>query len=194
MLKHDWNITVHLEKLNLGCKYIPEGKHGEMNLHDHAFSELVVIKNSTSSKHWVHNKSINISRGDVLLLHPGVVHGYENVDNLSLFNVLFEPEKLPLPLLDGGSMPLFKEIMYSKNKSSRNFREILVHLPEDTMTKVEVILFDLQEELSGKEVGKELRALALFINLITLIYRIMSHIPCRPNIVTATTHSIPSCT
>jgi AraC-like DNA-binding protein len=61
--------------------------------------------------------------------------------------------------------------MYSKNKSSRNFREILVHLPEDTMTKVEVILFDLQEELSGKEVGKELRALALFINLITLICR-----------------------
>jgi AraC-like DNA-binding protein len=120
--------------------------------------------------HWAQGKCANISRGDVLLLHPNVVHGYEKVEKLSLFNVLFEPEKLPIPILDATSMELFNSILNPLFPQD-NPHIPVVHLPESIMTKIESILFDLQEELSQKALGKELRVFALFINLITLICR-----------------------
>ena len=170
MHKHDWNVSSHLEKLNLGCKYIPLGVHSEMYLHEHTFSEIVIILQSSSSRHWAQGKYSNINRGDVLLIHPKVVHGYENVEKLCLFNVLFEPERLPIPMLDGTSMELFENIINPVN-INENPHLPLVHLPEDILSKVEAILWDLHEELSQKALGKELRAFALFLNLLTLICR-----------------------
>jgi len=161
----------HLEHLALGVKRMKRSESRERNFHTHHYSELAFILHAEGTIHHAEGKSAELKRGDVLLLHPGVVHGYENTGTLELVNLLYEAEKLPLPLLDGAAMGLFRFLASAKEPDQPSPELPLVHLEEEPFCQLLSPLDDLETELSGELPGKHLRTFALFIDILTLLAR-----------------------
>ena len=88
---------------------IPAGKHHARSFHDHFHSELVIILSGTG-EHLLNGEKRSVSAGDVLLIHPGVIHGYDKTADMELVNILYDAKRLYLPVLDGYS--LFLSLCY----------------------------------------------------------------------------------
>jgi len=168
---YNWSNALHLENLCLGAKHIGRGLHTSNRFHDHIYSELALILHADGAVHWAEGRSCVLRRGDVILMHPGNVHGYENAESLEIFNLVYEAGKLPLPILDGGEMPLFNMIIIPKLDCRESPEQPLLSLPEETLERVSGLAFELLGELECGEHGKYLRAYSLFLNLLTLICR-----------------------
>lgn len=165
------HVMPHLERLRIGAKLIPAGNHRNMNFHDHEFSELSIVLFSENTRHWVNGKSCGVKRGDVIFMYPGKIHAYENTESFEIFNLLFEPENLPLPILDGGDMRLFAIIMNPESELDSSLEQPLVTLDEENLVEFEKNARLLQDELKSDLPGKNLRSFALFLDLLTLICR-----------------------
>ena len=86
---------------------ISAGKHHARSFHDHFHSELVIILSGTG-EHLLNGENASVSAGDVLLIHPGVIHAYDKTSDLALVNIIYDARQLYLPVLDGYSLPLFR--------------------------------------------------------------------------------------
>lgn len=171
MQKFNWLNAYQLERMHLGIKHIPQGKHSEKRFHDHLYSELALVLNSDGVIHWAEGRSCPVTRGDVILMHPGKVHAYENAHSLEVLNILYEADKLPLPPLDGGSMRCFNTILIPLSDTTRAPEKPLLHLAGSELDEAETISLQLQTEIEGNAIGKNLRSFGLFINLLALICR-----------------------
>lgn len=59
-------------------------------LHDHAFSELTIILEGTG-RHQYGDESWQVRAGDVFVVHPGQIHGYEAAAGLQRQVLFFDP-------------------------------------------------------------------------------------------------------
>lgn len=171
MEKYLFENFLHLDRLRLGVRYMRRRKNMEMFFHDHDFSELVIILQSENSKHWVDDRKCSIRRGDVLLIHPGVSHAYQNTGMLKLVNVLFNTRQMSLPTLDAGNLSIFQQITSSRNDAFNVCEMPIVNLNEKALKHVLDIIKELNYELKHDLAGKNLIAFSLFLQLITCISR-----------------------
>jgi AraC-like DNA-binding protein len=74
--------------------------------HMHDFSELILI-GSGSGVQRIDGVSYQVSAGDIFLLSGYTEHFFEDYRKLEHYNVMFDPEKLPLPMPELGKMPGF---------------------------------------------------------------------------------------
>ena len=166
-----FNIYPHLDKLHIGIKRMMPGEQLNMNFHLHKFSEIaIVLKADANSAHWAEGRNSHIRRGDILLLHPGKVHAYENTAGVSLVNLLYYADQLPLPTLDAAELQLFRHFtdpalnLYSPEKP-------VCHLEEKELLEVEKLTKDLEKELISGKPGSRLCAFGLFIAILVYIFR-----------------------
>ena len=170
MINYTLGEMPHLERVQLGVKRIKRGHHREMNFHDHRFSELTLILNPAGAIHWAEGSSCQLERGDVILMHPGKLHAYEHASELELFNLLYEPDKLPLPQLDGSSMQFFPAVTSAHDPDkTRPPEKPILRLTEEQLIHAEALAEQLENELTGNSPGKNLRSFAIFIDLLTFI-------------------------
>ena len=71
-------------------------------LHQQEFAEIVFVLNGEADYQTAPTKESyeKISRGAVLIVPAGGMHGYSNCRDLEIFALMFYPNYLPLPLLD----------------------------------------------------------------------------------------------
>lgn len=170
MINYSLGEMPHLQRVQLGVKRIRSGQHREMSFHSHRFSELTLIQHSSGTVHWAEGSSCQLKRGDVILMHPGMLHAYEHAEELELFNLLYEADKLPLPQLDGSSMRLFTAVTCAHDPGkTRHPEEPILHLSEPRLVHAESLAGALEHELTGNAPGKNLRSFAIFIDLLTFI-------------------------
>ena len=98
---------IAFDKLPLWVVRIEEGEHPERIFHKHEYSEIVFILKGTAT-HLTEKSSAQVKTGDVLVIHPGQIHAYDKTGNMELVNIIYDQHKLPIPLLDAYSLPLFK--------------------------------------------------------------------------------------
>jgi AraC-like DNA-binding protein len=156
---------------SIGIRRIAAGKHAELNLHDHHFSEIVLILNSEGAVHWAEGKSCELKRGDVLLLHPGKIHGYQNCASLELVNMLYKADRLPLPLLDGADMALFPFFISARYAQTLVPEKPVLSLDENTTAEIEVLINKLDAELHSQQPGRNLCSFILFMEILTHLAR-----------------------
>ena len=72
----------------------PQESYG---LHSHEFSELVIVYRG-SGEHLIYGERRNVSAGDVFLIREQTRHGYENLRDLALCNLLFDLHESGNPL------------------------------------------------------------------------------------------------
>ncbi|MBE6394340.1 MAG: helix-turn-helix domain-containing protein [Lentisphaerae bacterium] len=149
---------------------IPAGKHHARCFHDHFHSELVIIL-SGSGEHLLNGKSTPVSAGDVLLIHPGVIHAYDKTSNLELVNIIYDAKRLYLPVLDGYSLPLFK-CFFPENSEDISCSALpLMHLEKDELKKAADMINEMNRELKGNHSGNNLLSLALLMQLVVMLCR-----------------------
>lgn len=159
------------QQFAVGMRRIKAGRHRELNFHNHHFSEIVLILSAENVLHWAEGRSYELHRGDVLLLHPGVVHGYENCSSLALVNLLYKADRLPLPLWDGAEMTLFPALISTRSGLSLAPEKPILSLDEQNIGKLEKLIAELEEELNGTLPGRNLRCFILFMDILTLLGR-----------------------
>ena len=72
------------------------GNHPERRFHDHDYTEVVVITQG-SVTHIANGQEVDLTAGDVLVIHPGIIHGYDRTAGAGILNLIFDGRKLPLP-------------------------------------------------------------------------------------------------
>lgn len=140
-------------------------------LHSHEFSEVVII-NSGRGMHFTETDRYPVVAGDVFVIVGDTVHGYEDVDDLSLTNVLFLPERLRLPVRDIHSLPGYHALftLEPRYRREHKFRARL-HLDTEEMVRLEAWVDELDRELTRHESGFRFVSLALFMEMVAFLSR-----------------------
>jgi AraC-like DNA-binding protein/mannose-6-phosphate isomerase-like protein (cupin superfamily) len=87
--------------------------HAEDNpLHTHSFVEIAFAIGGAGTHHCLAGRR-ELRSGDVVLLRPGVWHGYENCDRLELYNCCFSSELLRRELAWTREDPLLGYLLWS---------------------------------------------------------------------------------
>ena len=94
------NLPVYIE-------FVRKGRHPANHIHDHNFTEIVLIL-SGRGLYRLENEAVEINAGDLLIVPPGLNHGYDQVETLELVNLTYWAEKLSFQLLDAYELPLFE--------------------------------------------------------------------------------------
>ena len=149
--------------------HVPKGTHPVLSFHDHSYCEIVIVV-SGQARHILEGENVPISAGDVLLIHPGAVHAYDEARKMEIVNLTFDSSHLPLSLMDGCSMPLFRKIFPEGEKPYHSARPAAFLEPED-LAKIVRMLRKLGDELKDPRPGKLFSSLALFMEILVFLSR-----------------------
>lgn len=146
-------------------------EHPALLFHDHDYSEMVIVS-SGKALHIAGENSFVVQKGDVLIIHPGVVHAYDNTAGFRLMNVLYDSRKLAIPLLDCWQMPFFANV-YPENKAASNEAAVkpVMHLDDDILTQALENCKALSAELHGMRPGNQFGSFTKFMELLLLLAR-----------------------
>lgn len=151
--------------------YLYTSNRGNDIIHYHNFYELVIVK-SGSGKHITKDGSYTIRPGDAFLIRSGDRHGYCDLRQLELINLLYRPEKLQFLLDELRTTDGYNFFFETDPDFAGKFRfkERLSLMPE-TMLKIDELTRQMVYEQSGNNSAGALMVKVLFIQLITLICR-----------------------
>jgi len=142
--------------------------------HTHDFSELVLVLNGHAT-HYTKKNTFTVGRGDLFVINGDLAHGYKNLDNLVLINLLFDLKKLHLPDYDihksAGYHTLFT--IEPLMREDAKFRGRL-KLSELQISEINKIILNIEREQTQQNEGYGHMTAALFMQLITKISRIYS--------------------
>ena len=140
-------------------------------LHCHEFSEIVVITGGTGI-HITGQDSYELRTGDTFVIGGDRPHDYLNMDRLSLINILFDPDKLPMNLGDLQSLPGYHALFTIEPawRSQHQFASRLQLKPAEISLTLQLI-DRLDHELEGRQPGFAVMAIAAFLELATFLSR-----------------------
>ena len=152
---------------------LPVGVQAEQCWHEHNSIELVLITEGTG-RHVIEGRSSAIRKGDVLVIYPGVSHGYEDCSTLSLINLMYDSSRLSFPILDAEKIPLFRSL-FPENLADiphNQSPEPLLHFDNDV--DLEAVLREIR--CLNKELSTPLTGNLLFctVNLLHILLSILS--------------------
>ena len=158
----------------LKLKVIERNPQVPFPLHSHDFAELVIVVSGTGV-HFTEGAEYRILPGDVFVVESGFSHGFKNLDNLRLYNIIFAPQILKQVFIDIQQMPGFHAV-FTLEPRFREFHkfESRLRVNPDQQQYCERLITRLNTELSSTDFGNGNRALALayFIELIVFLSRI----------------------
>ena len=141
--------------------------------HDHEFIEVVVVY-AGEGFHIVDGSRALIHEGDVLLIYPHAVHGYTECGTLGLLSIMYAPDKLPLPVLDGPSLPLFQYFFPTDldQAACRKTPGPILHI--GSLKNLEFLVSEarlLKKELTGHQPGNMLGGIIRLLGVLQSIQR-----------------------
>ncbi|TWT98340.1 helix-turn-helix domain-containing protein [Stieleria varia] len=143
-------------------------------LHSHEFCEIVVITGG-KGLHFTTEDTYELSIGDAFVIGGDRPHDYLNMERLSLINILFEPEHLPMEFCDlpqlSGYHALFK--LEPAFRKQHQFSSRLQLTPVELAHTTQLI-DQLQAELAERGDGFRVMATTLFLQLVAYLSRCYS--------------------
>jgi len=140
-------------------------------VHYHDFSELVIVTAGEGIQ-LINNVEYPVECGDVFLLQGFSRHAFPQREKVSLINIQFAAETLPLPLAFLRKIPGYN-VMFQLEptlRSRRSFKHRL-HLDQSKLQQVLEMVEKLRVELNGSLTGFEVAALSLLLEIITFVSR-----------------------
>ena len=159
------------DHLPLWVEHVALGTHFERGFHDHEYSEIAIVMRG-EARHLVNGTSGNIETGDVLVIHPGVSHAYDQAGSLELVNIVYDRHKLSVPMLDGYSLSLFQSFFPTKVPTDTSVVvQPVTRLNKDELKKVIEMIYRLNDEVRTGHPGSLLLSLAVFLEIVVTLSR-----------------------
>lgn len=145
----------------------------EYPLHEHDFFELVLVVSGTGIQYSI-NHDYQVGPWSLFLIPIGMQHGYKELHDLVLYNVMIKKELIDYQFFDDiTKMPGFKNLLYPEN----NFRTYRVS-PEQG--KKLVTFFDIIQKENSQHldfIGSDALSFATTLTMLVTIGRIIQNIP-----------------
>jgi AraC family transcriptional regulator, L-rhamnose operon transcriptional activator RhaR len=113
-------------------------------LHTHSFVEIAFVRGGTGTHHCLAGRR-ELRVGDVMLLRPGVWHGYEDCQWLELYNCCFSSELLQRELAWTREDPMLGYLLWSAPYSAPGRGVMALHLEQASLDRVATHLEALSE-------------------------------------------------
>lgn len=139
--------------------------------HSHEFAELVIV---TGGKclHVIGQDSWELTAGDVFVISGPPEHEYRDMKNLQLINILYQPNRLKMGLLDLPSVAGY-HALFTLEPTRRN-RQITggrLHLNGKEMAQINELADRLELELKARDPGFGFMSTATFMQIIGMLSR-----------------------
>lgn len=139
--------------------------------HSHEFFELVYVIEGSGS-HIYQEKVFTIKEGDVFIIEPEKIHGFEvgNHEHLKVYNLLFQPKFLKQEIESLSHLESFLSFFYVEPflRETVHFKDHLI-LTYKQQSEMMILLQKIAQEYKHKENGYQIliktRMLELFILL-----------------------------
>ena len=143
-------------------------------IHTHDFSELVLVLGGTGI-HFTQDGEYQVIPGDAYLINGSLAHGYRNLDDLVLINIIFRPEPLGIPSEDLNRIPGYHALFtIEPYYRSRDRFQSRLRLGSRDLAKAASLAESLEQELSGRKAGYQFMAKNYFLQLIGFLSRCYS--------------------
>lgn len=146
--------------------------HCDFADHKHDFSEMFLVTEG-SGIHSVASHRYNIKKGDVFIINGDIEHGFSNVDNLSLINLMFDA---PVPFFEQPSMrslagyqAMFKVEPIARQTSDYQAK---LTLDDEQLPTVRDLLEEIRTEYNQGKAGFETMVTSLMQQLVVLLSRL----------------------
>jgi AraC family L-rhamnose operon transcriptional activator RhaR/AraC family L-rhamnose operon regulatory protein RhaS len=143
-------------------------------MHQHDFSELVIITGG-SAIHTIDGVAYPIHRGDIYVLHGDTAHGFNQPDQLELFNIMYDPAIFTVLQPELRKMPGFQALFVLEPIYRRQdcFKHHL-HLSPGQMALPLDLLHTMQMESDALQEGNEQALLSYFQAMVAFLCRVYS--------------------
>lgn len=140
-------------------------------LHAHEFSEIVIITGG-KGLHITGEDSYELQVGDAFVIGGTRPHDYLNMKELSLINILFDADELPMTLGDLQSLPGYHGLFALEPawRKRHKFGSRLQLSPIDLIKAMEQV-DRLEQELTTRAEGFRVMATSIFLQLVTFLSR-----------------------
>ena len=140
-------------------------------LHTHEFAEIVLVTGGKGI-HVTGEDSYELSSGDAFVIGGDRPHDYVDMEELSLINILFEPDRLPLGMADMHSISGFHALFTLEPawRMRHKFDSRLRLTPADLFQAVRLV-DQLDEELTTRSRGFGVVAISSFLQLAVFLSR-----------------------
>ncbi|OGV71921.1 MAG: hypothetical protein A3K19_07425 [Lentisphaerae bacterium RIFOXYB12_FULL_65_16] len=157
----------------LECRRIDN--HGATGIHRHDFYELVVIL-AGCGRHITDREEYTLEAGDVFLLRGDMAHGYADTEHMTLVNILFDPDRLALPMRLLRDLPGY-HALFRIEPRLRTYDRLRsrLRLQAEELAEVAGMIGRLQHELTRKAPGYRFQACAHLMHLLGFVSRCYSH-------------------
>ena len=118
------------------------------SLHSHEFFELVIVI-SGKGINFTETEKIEVSPGSTFLIPPNVLHGYEEVEDLVLYNILIGKNILSASMVDLQEIAGFKSLLLDDSHSSD-----IPCLSSPQLEKALALVEKIKRENAGMVFGK----------------------------------------
>ncbi|MBI9093485.1 MAG: helix-turn-helix domain-containing protein [Sphaerochaeta sp.] len=164
------NIFFHEPSLQL--KVVKRDPELPFRLHSHEFNELVIVTRGAGT-HFSKNGEFQLGEGSVFFILPGVQHGYKDVQDLALYNILIGETMLAHNFLDLSEIPGFNSFF----KADETIPTLLLNPTQ--LSEVIPILENMEKESNDQSFGSGSKTLAYsyLLNLIVLLSRFYDETP-----------------
>jgi len=147
-------------------------------LHNHEFCEVVLITGGTGL-HVTGKQSWQISSGDAFVITGKRPHNYENMENLSLINILYQPGKLGWEEQKLADVPGY-HALFTLEPAWRVDHEFesRLRLSQHDLANVILLVDQLENELNERSLGFRCMASTLFLQIACYLSRCFGHSSC----------------
>ncbi len=141
-------------------------------LHNHDFHEIVIVY-SGEGVHVTANSSEKISAGDIIVLKPGQIHGYNEVNNLILMNVLIRSSFFTNYGIALSSIPGYTDL-FQQNTVKKPDLQKITRFKLNKMQEFEIraLLESTQSEITNQNLAWSSLTATYVIQLFILLLRI----------------------
>ncbi|WP_413283202.1 helix-turn-helix domain-containing protein [Vibrio sp. MA40-2] len=166
-----YTLETHLKYPHLKFALTHGTHYQDFPSHCHDFSELFIVVKGTAT-HTVADHRYPLSQGDVFVINGQVEHGFTNVDELVLINLMFESH---LPLFENSSLKLLPgyQALFTIEPLARQQADYTakLNLNSNQYAEVERIVQTIDDEYSNGQTGFETMLTATLQQLVITLAR-----------------------
>lgn len=165
VFKRTFSFETNIRNRDFPLKIVRMVQQDATDMHAHEFTELVIVYDGKGLHTIGVNSPKELEKGNIFVIPKGVYHQYPQ-EGLSLINIIFETDLLPLPLLDIHAVPYFNMIFKGRSENPEVFK-----ITDDELKEVLSLTGKLEIELDARSPGCQFVATALFMQIIMYLAR-----------------------